>query len=149
MNSSRRIAVLQLMRRRQLPVGRMSCGESAGFAGAMTLSYHDDIALLRHQLTVLERSVARPHVTRLDRIVLVALAAITPTWRNVLRMSNPRRFSARTAPVSRLSGAGAAGQGPRCASRPSVHHFVRGRGPQLLDVDPWNHDSGTCFDDAP
>ncbi|HXN33899.1 MAG TPA: hypothetical protein VN894_18645 [Polyangiaceae bacterium] len=26
------------------------------------------IALLRHQLTVLERSVARPHVTRLDRI---------------------------------------------------------------------------------
>ena len=27
-----------------------------------------EIALLRHQLTVLERSVARPHVTRLDRI---------------------------------------------------------------------------------
>ena len=48
-----------------------------------------EIALLRHQLTVLERSVARPHVTRLDRIVLVALAAITPTWRNVLRVVQP------------------------------------------------------------
>jgi hypothetical protein len=34
-----------------------------------------EIALLRHQLTALEPSVARPHVTRLDRIVLVALAA--------------------------------------------------------------------------
>jgi hypothetical protein len=42
-----------------------------------------EIALLRHQLTLLERSVVRPRVTRLDRIVLVALAAITPTWRNV------------------------------------------------------------------
>ncbi|MGA3124763.1 MAG: hypothetical protein ABSF69_28765 [Polyangiaceae bacterium] len=38
---------------------------------------------------MLERSVARPHVTRLDRIVLVALAAITPTWRNVLRVVQP------------------------------------------------------------
>jgi hypothetical protein len=38
-----------------------------------------EIALLRHQLTVLERSVARPHVTRLDRMVLVARAAIAPT----------------------------------------------------------------------
>ena len=48
-----------------------------------------EIALLRHQLTVLHRSVARPRVTRLDRIVLVALAAITPTWRNVLRVVQP------------------------------------------------------------
>jgi hypothetical protein len=40
-----------------------------------------EIALLRHQIAVLERSVARPQVTRLDGIVLVALAAITPTWR--------------------------------------------------------------------
>jgi hypothetical protein len=38
---------------------------------------------------MLERSVARPHVTRFDRIVLVALAAITPTWRNVLRVVQP------------------------------------------------------------
>jgi hypothetical protein len=48
-----------------------------------------EIALLRHQLTVLHRSVARPRVTRLDRIVLVALAGITPTWRNVLRVVQP------------------------------------------------------------
>jgi hypothetical protein len=33
-----------------------------------------EIALLRHQLAVLKRSVARPHVTRLDRIVLVVSA---------------------------------------------------------------------------
>ncbi len=45
-----------------------------------------EIALLRHQLTVLRRSVARPHVTRFDWIALVALAAVTPTWRNVLRI---------------------------------------------------------------
>ena len=48
-----------------------------------------EIALLRHQIAVLQRSVARPHVTRLDRIVLVALAAMTPTWRNVLRVVQP------------------------------------------------------------
>ena len=45
--------------------------------------------MLRHQLTVLQRSVARPRVTRLDRIALVALATITPTWRNALRIVQP------------------------------------------------------------
>jgi transposase InsO family protein len=48
-----------------------------------------EIALLRHQLTVLQRTVARPRVTRLDRIAFVALATITPTWRNVLRIVQP------------------------------------------------------------
>jgi putative transposase len=48
-----------------------------------------EIALLRHQLAILQRSVARPHVTRFDRIALVALAAVTPTWRNVLRIVQP------------------------------------------------------------
>jgi putative transposase len=48
-----------------------------------------EIASLRHQLAVLQRSVARPRVTRFDRIALVALAAITPTWRNVLRIVQP------------------------------------------------------------
>jgi putative transposase len=48
-----------------------------------------EIALLRHQLAVLQRSVARPRVARFDRIVLVALAAVTPTWRNVLRIVQP------------------------------------------------------------
>ena len=76
-----------------------------------------EIALLRHQLTVLQRSVARPRMTRLDRIALVALAAITPTWRNVLRIVQPEtllrwhragfkalwRWRSRTRPASRLS----------------------------------------------
>jgi hypothetical protein len=50
-----------------------------------------EIALLRHQLTVLQRSVGRPRVTRFDRIALVVLAAVTPTWRNALmRLPVPR-----------------------------------------------------------
>lgn len=48
-----------------------------------------EVALLRHQVAILQRSVARPRVTRLDRIVLVALAALTPTWRNALRIVQP------------------------------------------------------------
>jgi hypothetical protein len=48
-----------------------------------------EIALLRHQLIVLQRSVARPRATRFDRIALVVLAAVTPTWRNVLRIVQP------------------------------------------------------------
>jgi hypothetical protein len=48
-----------------------------------------EIALLRHQLAILRRSVARPQVTRFDRIVLVALAGVTPTWKNVLRIVQP------------------------------------------------------------
>jgi putative transposase len=76
-----------------------------------------EIALLRHQLAVLQRSVARPRVTRLDRNALVALAAVTPTWRNVLRIVQPEtllrwhragfqalwRWRSRTRPASRLA----------------------------------------------
>ncbi len=76
-----------------------------------------EIALLRHQLAVLQRSVARPRVTRFDRIVLVALAAVTPTWRNVLRIVQPEtllrwhragfkarwRWRSRMHPASRLA----------------------------------------------
>jgi putative transposase len=75
-----------------------------------------ELALLRHQLTVLQRSVARPRVTRFDRIALVALAAITPTWRNALRIVQPEtllrwhhagfkalwRWRSRIRPASRL-----------------------------------------------
>jgi transposase InsO family protein len=75
-----------------------------------------EIALLRHQLAVLQRSVARPRVTRFDRIALVALAAVTPTWRNVLRIVQPEtllrrhragfralwRWRSRTRPARRL-----------------------------------------------
>jgi hypothetical protein len=74
-----------------------------------------EIALLRHQLAVLQRSVARPRVTWLDRIALVALA-VTPTWRNVLRIVQPEtilrwhragfkalwRWRSRARPASRL-----------------------------------------------
>ena len=76
-----------------------------------------EIALLRHQLTVLQRSVGRPRVTRFDRIALVALAAVTPTWRNVLSIVQPEtllrwhrvgfkalwRWRSRIRPASRLA----------------------------------------------
>ena len=76
-----------------------------------------EIALLRHQLAVLQRSIATPRVARFDRIVLVALAAVTPTWRNVLRIVDPEtllrwhragfkalwRWRSRTRPASRLA----------------------------------------------
>jgi hypothetical protein len=75
-----------------------------------------EIALLRHQLAVLQRSVARPRVARFDRIVLVALAAVTPTWRNVLRVVQPETLLAGTAPASRLFGGGGAERAPRRAS---------------------------------
>jgi putative transposase len=76
-----------------------------------------EIALLRHQLTVLQRSVGRPRVRRLDRIAFVALAMITPTWRNLVRIVQPEtllrwhrggfkalwRWRSRTQPASRVS----------------------------------------------
>jgi putative transposase len=76
-----------------------------------------EVALLRHQVAVLQRSVAKPKVTRLDRIVLVALAAFAPMWRNVLRIVQPEtllrwhragfralcRWRSRTRPASRLA----------------------------------------------
>jgi hypothetical protein len=86
------------------PIRRRSAGDSATFAhhvrhrtglaaAVVDLSRSGrslltEIALFRHEIAVLERSVARPHVTRL-RIPLVALAVITPTWRNVLRAVQP------------------------------------------------------------
>jgi hypothetical protein len=76
-----------------------------------------EIALLRHELIVLRRSVARPRLTRFDRIAMVVLAAVTPTWRNVVRIVQPRRSFAGTAPASRLSGVGGAEHARRRASR--------------------------------
>ncbi len=75
-----------------------------------------DIALLRHQLTVLQRSVARPRVTRFDRIALVALAAVTPTLRNVLRIVQPETLLRWHRAGFRLSGGGGAEHAPRRAS---------------------------------
>ena len=84
-----------------------------------------EIALLRHQLAVLQRSVARPRVTRLDRIALVALAAVTPTWRNVLRIVHPQRAAR---PRSAYS------IGPR----PSVSmDHARGVAKESIGIVPW------------
>jgi putative transposase len=41
-------------------------------------------ALLRHQLIILKRQVKRPPVTRADRILLVLLAKLVPTWQQTL-----------------------------------------------------------------
>jgi transposase InsO family protein len=46
-------------------------------------------ALLRHQLAIMERSIARPNLMPLDRLVLVALSIVVPTWKNVLRLVQP------------------------------------------------------------
>jgi hypothetical protein len=75
-----------------------------------------EIALLRHQLAVLQRSVARPRVARFDRIVLVALAAVTPTWRNVLRIVQPETLLRWHRAASRLFGAGGVERPPHRAS---------------------------------
>jgi hypothetical protein len=46
-------------------------------------------ALLRHQFIVLQRAVPKARLRPGDRLVAVALAAITPTWRSVLRIVQP------------------------------------------------------------
>jgi len=46
-------------------------------------------ALLRQQLIVLRRQVKRPHVTPTDRLLLVALARCTRTWRDALLIVQP------------------------------------------------------------
>jgi len=46
-------------------------------------------ALLRQQLLVLRRSVARPTVTRADRVLLVLLASRVRTWRQALLLVQP------------------------------------------------------------
>ena len=60
-------------RRCSTPFSRSSAPQPQPFARAGPFG---EIALLRHQFTVLQRSVARPRVTRFDRIALVALAMV-------------------------------------------------------------------------
>jgi hypothetical protein len=85
-----------------------------------------ELALLRHQLTVLQCSVARPRVTRFDRIALVALAAITPTWRNVLRIVQPETLLRWRHAGSSVSGGGAAGHPRQPASCRKLARLRRG-----------------------
>src|SRR5262245_15543570 len=46
-------------------------------------------ALLRHQVIVLRRHVARPAVTAADRMLLVLLAGRVRAWRQVLHIVQP------------------------------------------------------------
>ena len=46
-------------------------------------------AYLRQQVVVLQRRVKRPTLTTLDRMVLMAGAAVLPTWRSTLAMVKP------------------------------------------------------------
>ena len=46
-------------------------------------------ALLRHQLIMLRREVKWPPITRSDRILLVLLARLVPTWQQALLIVQP------------------------------------------------------------
>jgi putative transposase len=46
-------------------------------------------AYLRQQVVVLQRSVKRPTLTTLDRMVLMAGAVVLPTWRSTLAIVKP------------------------------------------------------------
>src|SRR5438552_9308383 len=46
-------------------------------------------ALLRHQLTILQRQVKRPSITRTDRVLLVLLARLVRTWKQALFIVQP------------------------------------------------------------
>jgi hypothetical protein len=46
-------------------------------------------ALLRHQLTILQRQVKRPSITRTDRILLILLARLVRTWQQALCIVQP------------------------------------------------------------
>jgi hypothetical protein len=82
-----------------------------------------EIALLRHQLTVLQRSGARPRVTRFDRIALVAHAAVTPT--SYCPETYRRRFSHDSPANSWLedvAGRKQSGRDPDAPRAAPVHH---------------------------
>src|SRR5262245_38631995 len=57
------------------------------------LSHSTGVALdnvaLRHQLAVLQRSVARPRLRRRDRLLWVCLAWLWPNWRTSLILVRP------------------------------------------------------------
>jgi len=65
---------------------------TAGIAGDMTRNRRELIAedaLLRQQLIVLRRSVKRPATSRVDRLVMVALARLSRAWRDALHLVQP------------------------------------------------------------
>ena len=48
-----------------------------------------EIALLRHKLTILQRQVKRPAVTKTDRILLVLRVRLVRTWKQALVIVQP------------------------------------------------------------
>src|SRR5215468_10717985 len=46
-------------------------------------------ALLRHQLTILQRQMKRPTFTRTDRLFLILLARLVRTWQQALLLVQP------------------------------------------------------------
>ncbi len=46
-------------------------------------------ALLRHQLTILQRQVKRPSITRTDRVLLILLARLVRAWKQALFIVQP------------------------------------------------------------
>jgi putative transposase len=48
-----------------------------------------EIVLLRHQLTILQRQVKRPSITRTDRVLLVLFARFVRTWKQALIIVQP------------------------------------------------------------
>ncbi len=54
-------------------------------------------ALLRHQLLILPRQVKRPAYRKTDRLLLVVVAAMVPTWKQALFLVQPQTDLARAA----------------------------------------------------
>jgi transposase InsO family protein len=60
-----------------------------------------EILVLRHQVAVLGRQVARPHLSWADRAVLAALVQLVPNWRRLRLIVSPRMILRRHASLVR------------------------------------------------
>ncbi len=76
------------IRRTAPAVGTLAIGSVADLSRSKA-SLVAENTLLRHQLIVLRRQVARPHLTALDRFLLVVLASKVRFWRSALLIVQP------------------------------------------------------------